>query len=91
MDVSNFIKNNKYTIIVVSILFFIFIFRRQIFKEHFTSWDTDFSCELNNINGNGGVTSDAEPIKTKYIEGEDILTSYYTGNAFNVNGFTENL
>lgn len=88
MDVSKFIKDNKITIIaIIVLLIFVYIYMK---KERFTSWDTNFSCDLGNIEQNG-VTSDAEPIKTTYVEGKDILTTYYKENAFNVDGFTENL
>lgn len=83
-----FIKNNKYTIVaIIVVLFFIYMYMK---KENFTSWDTNFSCDLGNI-GINGITSDAQQIKTTYIEGEDILTTYYKDNEFNVDGFTENL
>lgn len=88
MDVSKFIKNNKLTIIaLIVVLLFSYMYMK---KEKFTSWDTNFSCDLGTI-GINGVTSDAKPIKTTYIEGEDILKTYYEDNAFNVDGFTENL
>lgn len=74
------IKDNKYTVIaIIAILFLVHMFMK---KEAFTPWDASFSCDLGNIELNG-VTSDAGPIKTTYIEGEDILTSYFHQTAFN--------
>jgi hypothetical protein len=46
-------------------------------KEKFTGWDADFKCDLGNISQNG-VNVDSESIKTIYVEGPSIVSSYFT-------------